>query len=127
MPSPRRFPPHWTLDEMNDACFIVRDASGRALAYVYFEESRDGVRRPCYSPRTRPGASPPTSPSCRICCASNRNRRGHSTTSSASASILSEMLRPSAFAVLRLMTKSNLVGCSTGRSPALLPRKILST
>ena len=23
---------------MNDACFIVRDANGQALAYVYFEE-----------------------------------------------------------------------------------------
>jgi hypothetical protein len=25
-------------DEMNDACFNVRDATGQALAYVYFEE-----------------------------------------------------------------------------------------
>jgi hypothetical protein len=33
----RRFPPPWPLDEMNDACFIVRDANGQALAYVYFE------------------------------------------------------------------------------------------
>jgi len=28
MPSPRRFPPPLTLDEMNDACFIVRDKNG---------------------------------------------------------------------------------------------------
>jgi hypothetical protein len=33
----RRFPPPWTLDE-HDECFIVRDANGQALAYVYFEE-----------------------------------------------------------------------------------------
>ncbi len=33
-----RFPPPWTIDEMNDACFIVRDKNGQALAYVYFEE-----------------------------------------------------------------------------------------
>jgi hypothetical protein len=33
----RRFPPPWTAEE-TDACFIVRDASGQALAYVYFEE-----------------------------------------------------------------------------------------
>jgi hypothetical protein len=32
-----------------------------------------------------------------------------------------------ALAVLRLMTKSNLVGCSTGRSAGLAPRRILST
>jgi hypothetical protein len=34
----RRFPPPWTLDEANDACFIVRDATGQAIAYVYFED-----------------------------------------------------------------------------------------
>jgi hypothetical protein len=33
----RRFPPPWTTDE-TDACFIVRDKNGQALAYVYFEE-----------------------------------------------------------------------------------------
>jgi hypothetical protein len=33
----RRFPPPWTTEE-TDACFIVRDRSGQALAYVYFEE-----------------------------------------------------------------------------------------
>ena len=33
----RHFPPRWSVEE-TDACFIVRDANGRALAYVYFEE-----------------------------------------------------------------------------------------
>ena len=37
-PSARRFPPPWTIDEVNDACFIVRDKNGQALAYFYFEE-----------------------------------------------------------------------------------------
>ena len=32
----RRFPPPWSVEE-TDACFIVRDATGQALAYVYFE------------------------------------------------------------------------------------------
>jgi hypothetical protein len=41
-----RFPPPWTLDEQNDICFIVRDANGQALAYVYFEGSRGGGRQP---------------------------------------------------------------------------------
>ena len=31
-------PPPWTIDEMNDACFIVRDRNGQALGYFYFEE-----------------------------------------------------------------------------------------
>jgi len=38
MPSARRFPPPWTIDEANDACFIVKDHNGHALAYVYFEQ-----------------------------------------------------------------------------------------
>jgi hypothetical protein len=33
----RRFPPPWSVEELA-ACFIVRDHSGQALAYVYFEE-----------------------------------------------------------------------------------------
>jgi len=34
----RRFPPPWSVDEQ-EAGFIVRDANGQALAYVYFETS----------------------------------------------------------------------------------------
>jgi hypothetical protein len=32
-----RFPPPWTVKEQN-ACFVVRDHNGQALAYVYFED-----------------------------------------------------------------------------------------
>jgi len=35
---PRRFPPPWTIEELNNACFVVSDANGQKLAYVYFEE-----------------------------------------------------------------------------------------
>jgi hypothetical protein len=38
MPSPRRFPPPWTIEELNDACFVMSDANGQKLAYVYFED-----------------------------------------------------------------------------------------
>ena len=34
---PRRFPPPWSVEETN-ACFIVRDTNGQALADVCFEE-----------------------------------------------------------------------------------------
>ena len=34
----RRFPPPWSLEELNDACFVVTDSAGQKLAYVYFEE-----------------------------------------------------------------------------------------
>src|SRR5262249_21149975 len=48
-------------------------------------------------------------------------------TSSASRSRDGGIVIPSALAVLRLMTSSNFVGCSTGRSPGLAPLRILST
>lgn len=51
----------------------------------------------------------------------------HCRTSSARASTDCGIVTPSAFAVLRLMSSSNLVGCSTGRSAGLTPFRILST
>jgi hypothetical protein len=53
---PRRFPPPWTVKE-SEACFIVRDANGQALAYVYFEEQAGTTEwRPylAFSPKTTP-------------------------------------------------------------------------
>jgi hypothetical protein len=52
---PLRFPPPWSVEEL-DACLVVRDHDGQALAYVYFEDepgrrlaakllTRDEVRR----------------------------------------------------------------------------------
>jgi hypothetical protein len=52
----RRFPPPWSAEE-TDACCIVRDHNGQALAYVYFE---DEPGRPSggfiwpFRPRRRP-------------------------------------------------------------------------
>jgi hypothetical protein len=34
---PRRFPPPWSVGEL-EACFVVSDANGQKVAYVYFEE-----------------------------------------------------------------------------------------
>ena len=55
MPSPRRFPPPWSIEERQKS-FIVKDANGQQLAYLYFEDepqrqlstkrlSRDEARR----------------------------------------------------------------------------------
>src|SRR5262244_667339 len=51
----------------------------------------------------------------------------YSMTSSARARIDGGIVRPSALAVFRLTTSSNVVGCWTGRSAGLAPFRILST
>jgi hypothetical protein len=45
MAEARRFPPPGQIDE-TEACFIVRDRNGHALAYLYFEEEPVAVLRP---------------------------------------------------------------------------------
>jgi hypothetical protein len=37
----RRFPPPWTVEDHNGACFIVKDRGGHSLAFVYYEEEPD--------------------------------------------------------------------------------------
>ena len=71
MPSARRFPPPWTIEEANDACFIVtRSRTARRSAYVYFED--EPGRRAAANLLTKDEArriADHTSPSCRSCCA----------------------------------------------------------
>src|SRR6516164_6095425 len=54
-------------------------------------------------------------------------RKLYSITSSARTSSEGGTVSPSALAVFMLITSSNLVGCSTGRSAGLVPLRILST
>jgi hypothetical protein len=37
MPSPRRFPPPWSIEERQES-FIVKDANGQQIAYLYCED-----------------------------------------------------------------------------------------
>src|SRR5260221_5770489 len=54
-------------------------------------------------------------------------RPDHSITSSARARNWGGIVRRSAFAVSRLIVRSKFVGCSTGKSADVVPRRILST
>jgi hypothetical protein len=47
----RRFPPPWSVEEPDPKlarqwCYIVRDANGHALAYIYFEDETPAGDRP---------------------------------------------------------------------------------
>jgi hypothetical protein len=60
-------------------------------------------------------------------CQFERNKRldaAYSIISSAMASSVGGMSRPSVLAVLRLIISSNLVGCATGRSAGFSPLRI---
>ena len=57
-------------------------------------------------------------------CAKSGHPAPHSITSSARASSEGVTVRPSAFAVVRLITIANLVDCRTGRSAGLAPLRI---
>ena len=60
-------------------------------------------------------------------CSNMACRTTYSITSSARASSVGGTSRPSALAVLRLMTSSNLVGACTGRSAGFSPLRMRST
>src|SRR5258707_7565841 len=61
----------------------------------------------------------------RASCEQHQLPPPHSMTSSARARIDGGTLRPSALAVFRLTTSSNVVGCSTGGSMGLAALRIL--
>ena len=37
MSETRRFPPPWSVEELTES-FVIKDATGQALRYVYFED-----------------------------------------------------------------------------------------
>ena len=68
-----------------------------------------------------------TSVSATSACEQSQQGNLYSINSSARASSVRGMIKPRALAALRLMTSSNLVACSIGRSAGLAPLRILST
>jgi hypothetical protein len=87
---------------------------------------------PQYAQRSELKASVNDALLCGICCMEEENAsppavQRHSMTLSALASTVGEIFSSSALAVLKLITNSNLVGCSTGKSAGFAPFKILDT
>ena len=42
--APRRFPPPWRADKIPGG-YVVRDANGQAIAYIYSRENEDEARQ----------------------------------------------------------------------------------
>jgi len=93
-----------------------------AKAHVRFTPNND---RESGLPQTVVSALPPESGQvqCNEGCPrwANTGHRAYSITSSARARSDGGMARPNTFAVFRLMTNSNFVGCMTGRSAGFVP------
>jgi hypothetical protein len=50
---PRRFPPPWSVEEHSE-CFVVADANGQRLAFIYFEpDPSNETRRAAMNRLTR--------------------------------------------------------------------------
>jgi len=56
----RRFPPPWRPDKISGG-YVVRDANGQALAYLYSRDNDAEARQARCSRRTRRDGSPSTS------------------------------------------------------------------
>src|SRR5215207_1403414 len=94
------------------------------LRYPFHSRHRQHERRGSKSAPQEfsPGLSHP-----RSCQRAERLRPPHSITSSARARSVGGIVRFSAFAVVRLTTRSNRIACSIGRSAGLAPFRTLST
>ena len=104
--------------ERREACLYFRILLSEGRKHANPPDSVGLLRARRERPRRRRAAEQRDELAALHCCS-------HSINSSAMASSLSGILRPSAFAVQRLMTNSNLVDCMTGRSAGLAPFRIL--
>ena len=43
--APRRFPPPWRADKIPGGGYVVRDANGQAITYIYSRENEDEARQ----------------------------------------------------------------------------------
>ena len=64
MPSPRRFPPPWSA-EVQPNYYVVRDANGQQIAYIYYECESGRRSAAKFLAKMRQDALPRISPSCR--------------------------------------------------------------
>jgi hypothetical protein len=66
MPPSRHLPPHWNAEKIAGG-FVVRDANGQALAYVYSRVTEADAMQAKALPMTRRAASRSTLRGCRSC------------------------------------------------------------
>src|SRR6516165_3501707 len=120
----------WINYSRSEPCSAAKAAHSCPLWSEADEATLRGFVR--FTPQS--GHSSPTS-ACPLCATSCREQPqqseciegAYSISSSARSRNDSGMASPSALAVVRLIAKSHLVGCSTGNSATFVPRRILST
>ena len=114
------------------ALVVLRQLQIEALAvhpYGHAADAGPGVEpvRRAQSARSYEGIAQPAKPIAAMRSRPRWSSTRYSKTLSAWSKSVCGMVSPNVLAVLRLITNSNLVGCSTGRSAGLAPFRILST
>jgi len=104
----------------------AQTCTGKGPVHVRFGSKADicgATSHVCFAPDSDRESGLPQ----KVMSALSGHRRTYSITSSAVVRSDGGTVRLRAFAVLRLIARSNLVGCSTGKSSGLSPFNILST
>src|SRR5262249_46609676 len=125
--TPSKVHPHVTAVGPTQACKRLNERGEVSLRHgIVFVVRIEHADAPDALALLRPGHERP----CRRRAAKERDELAaadHSITPSVTSSSSRRISRLSDLAVLRLMTSSYLVGCSTGRSAGFVPFKILPT
>jgi len=122
--------PHFHLKRLPcSGAFRQRDQPIHLInaSLTFFNQLSGATRCPLYPQKRTSQITVVMSALCQkqTFCAAEKSR--YSITSSAIETNPGGTVSPSAFAVLKFMTKSNLVGCSTGKSPGFSPLRMRPT
>ena len=107
---------HYTLASIGEAVMLCDFALRLMRLLLPISQGRPGYRSIAAMPGNRETDA---------MCQFRKSGRIYSITSSARPSSESGMVRPSVFAILRLMTNSTFTACWTGRPAGLAPLRIL--
>jgi hypothetical protein len=95
MADQRRFPPPWRAEPIPGG-YVVRDANGQALAYLYSRDNPTEALQAKMLTKTRRAGSPSMSRGCRSCRVKRSARSSHAHVTLPRGRLTSPVFRPAA-------------------------------